>query len=201
MEVTVVDNFFPVNLIDGVIKEANNYSWNFIRIDSNEDIYWTKNVYGDNFNYESTEFLNQFTESSILELWRFIANKYNISDSNLRSVYLNGLTNGVEAHQHIDANNPNEVTIICYLCENWNSYWGGETSFYSGQFSHNPADPVFYTHEIEKTVIPRRNRIVIFNSQIIHGVHPISKTFKGLRKTLMFKIKNLRYEQVIKNED
>lgn len=199
MEVTVIDNFFPVDLIDKVIKDSHEYTWSFKRADGNDDVYWTKFIYGANFSKDKPEFINKFTEPTVKEVWQFIATKYKLTDDNLLSVYLNGLTNGVEAHQHTDADHPNEITIICYLCENWNSHWAGETSFYSGVFSRNPADPVFYTHDIEKTVIPRYNRVVIFNSEITHGVHPISKTFKGLRKTLMFKIKGTNYKELMAN--
>lgn len=189
MEITVRDDFFPVDLLNKLLKESDEYSWMFRRGDGNQDIYWTKFVYGSMFDRKTDKFIPEFTEPTIKEAWNYFANKYNLNDSHLLSVYLNGLTNGIEAHQHIDADNQNEMTVICYLCENWNSHWSGETSFYSGIFSRDPTNPVFYTHEVEKTVLPRYNRIVIFNSSIIHGVHPISKTYKGLRKTLMFKIK------------
>jgi hypothetical protein len=199
MEVSVIDNFFPVDLINKITIESDNYTWAFNRGDGNEDIYWTKEIYG--YNLSKTEsrsrFLDQFTEPTIKEAWEFIKNKYKMTDQNLLSVYLNGLTNGIEAHQHIDSNDPNSVTVICYLCDNWNSHWSGATSFYTGHFSNNPADAVFYTNDIEKTVLPRYNRVVFFNSKIIHGVHPISKTFKGLRKTLMFKLKGISHEELI----
>jgi Rps23 Pro-64 3,4-dihydroxylase Tpa1-like proline 4-hydroxylase len=75
----------------------------------------------------------------------------------------------------------------------------GRRSFYSGEFVQNPSDNLFYKHDVLKTVLPRRNRIVMFDSNIIHGVHPLSKSFKGLRTTLMFKLKNTHFKNLIQN--
>lgn len=200
MQIKVLDNFFPAELINKLLIESEDYEWVFKRGDGNDDIYWTKHVYGSNFDRGNNhKILTEFTDSTVKESWDYFSNKFNIKTENLVSVYLNGLTNGTEAHQHIDSRNEKAVTVICYLCTDWNSHWSGETSFYDGKFSLNPADSVFYTHEVQKTVLPRYNRIVIFNAGIIHAVHPLSKSFKGLRKTLMFKIENISYEELLQN--
>jgi len=200
MEIKVLDNFFPEDLINKLLIESENYEWLFKRGDGNEDIYWTKHVFGSNFDRaDNHRVLTEFTEPTVKEAWDHFAIKFNVATENLISVYLNALTNGTEAHQHIDSTSGKAVTVICYLCTDWNSHWSGETSFYSGKFCKNPADPVFYTHEVQKSVLPRYNRIAIFDAGIIHAVHPLSKSFKGLRKTLMFKIENVSYEELIAN--
>lgn len=198
MEIKVIDNFFPVDLINKLLIESEDYEWVFKRGDGNDDIYWTKHVYGSNFDRkENHKFLDEFTEPTVKEAWEYFAERFKLSNENLLSVYLNGLTNGTEAHQHVDSKTGKAATVICYLCTDWNSHWSGETSFYDGKFSLNPADPVFYSHEVQKSILPRYNRIAIFNAGIIHAVHPLSKSFKGLRKTLMFKIEDVNYEELI----
>jgi hypothetical protein len=186
----VIDNFFPNYLIDSVIEESKEYSWNFSRTDKNDDKYWTIHIFGNVFLENGELSTSNFKFQEIKKCWEFIKNKFNglVTDKNLSSCYLNGLTNGLEAHPHIDRTN---VTIICYICPLWNSHWGGETCFYDREYSTDPSDEVFYTHEIIKSVLPRYNRVVIFDGNIVHSVKPLSKTFKGLRQTLMFKLVDL----------
>lgn len=187
----VLDNFFPKDLIDSLIFESYDYKWNFSKADLKNDLYWTNFIFGKNYNNKETEYCG-FRSKKAEECWEFFKNKVNcgITNNNLESLYFNGLTYGLEAHAHKDSDQDDYVTVITYVCESWNSYWGGETVFFSGDFVDNPADKVFYEHEIIKTVIPRYNRVVIFQSKMVHCVRPVTKSFKGLRKTMMFKIKN-----------
>lgn len=188
----VIDNFFPKHLINSVVTESSDYEWIFLRSDSNQDVYWTKIIYGDYFDTKKNIFISEFTSSNVLACWNFFKECSNcgLTNDNLDSVYFNGLTYGLESHAHVDSRVPNYVTVICYICENWNSHWGGETVFFDGHISENPADQIFYSHEITSSVLPRYNRIVIFDGTLVHAVRPISKSFRGIRKTMMFKIKN-----------
>lgn len=192
----VIDNFFPDSLARELLADSEQYKWEFHRSDSNQDIYWTKYIYGSSLGKKERFFLTEFTEPTIKKAWEFFSNKFSIPIENLYSVYLNAITHGIEAHLHVDSSASDAITVICYLCSDWNSYWSGETSFYDGEYSDDPSNPVFYSQDVQKTVLPRYNRIVVFSSNIIHAVHPISKSYRGLRKTLMFKIKNTNYEDL-----
>jgi hypothetical protein len=189
----VIDNFYQQTLIDAVILEANTQSWEFSRTDSNEDMYWTNVVFGSNYSKTLGKigFLDEFTSKKVQECWEFFKLKADcgLDDSNISSIYFNGLTYGIEAHAHVDARQKDFVTVITYICEDWNSHWGGETVFFNGEFSDNPADTTYYHHEITRAVLPKYNRMVVFSSDVVHAVRPLSRSFKGLRKTLMFKIK------------
>ena len=199
MEIAVIDNFFPDELAGSLLNEVDDYAWKFTRSDNVEDVYWTKQVYGVDYlaNRLAPSFLKYFTEPTVQKLWEYFSSKFNVSTERLESCYLNLLTHGVEAHQHIDAAEDEAITVICYVCKNWNSYWSGATNFYDGKFINNPADNLFYSNEICKSVLPRNNRIVVFRSNIIHSVTPLSKSFKGQRITLMFKIRNIKYKELI----
>ena len=196
----VVDNFFPSELIDSVVSKSNNYEWKFCRTDKNEDTYWTVHVYGNNYTSTDKEPLeSEFRLQEVKDCWEFIKNKFiqTIGDGNLESCYLNGLTHGIEAHAHVDnKSSDNFVTVICYVCEAWNSHWCGETCFYNMGHSENPAHEIYYSHDIIKSVLPRYNRVVMFDGNVVHSVRPLSKTFKGLRKTLMFKLKNVNIKEL-----
>jgi hypothetical protein len=191
----IIDSFFPPELIDSVISKSNNYCWKFSRSDKNDDVYWTVFVYGSTYSKTKNDtFLENFSNEEVKKCWGFIKSKFHpiITENNLDSCYLNGLTHGIEAHAHVDnKNSDNFVTIICYVCESWNSHWCGETCFYNMDYSENPADEIYYSHEIIKSVLPRYNRIVMFDGKTVHSVRPLSKTFRGLRKTLMFKLKDV----------
>jgi hypothetical protein len=199
MEITTINNFFPDDLANTLLVESDQYEWEFCRSDYNEDIYWTKFIYGWSLNSSTKEniFLKEFTKPTIEKAWDFFSGKFNVPKENLCSVYLNGLTYGIEAHLHVDSNQSDAVTVICYICPEWNSFWSGATSFYDGSFSKDPTSRIFYTQDIQKTILPKYNRIVVFSSNIIHSVHPISKNYKGLRKTLMFKLKNIEYKDLM----
>jgi hypothetical protein len=199
MNLTVIDNFFPEEIISTLLEEVNGYHWKFTRMDGNQDIYWTRQVYGVDYLINGAINTDKFTDTTVEKCWDYFRNKFNIKHEQLESCYLNSLTYGIEAHQHTDSVSDDAVTVICYVCHSWNSHWSGETSFYSGEFVQNPSDNLFYKHDVLKTVLPRRNRIVMFDSNIIHGVHPLSKSFKGLRTTLMFKLKNTHFKNLIQN--
>jgi hypothetical protein len=190
----VIDNFYPKILIDAIILESNSQKWEFSRSDMNEDVYWTNKIFGASYsmNPENSNFLTKFTSKNIKECWEFFKLKADcgLDDSNLDSIYYNGLTYGIEAHAHVDDLRDDFVTVIMYVCEGWNSHWGGETVFFSGAYSRNPADPTYYQHEITQSVLPKYNRMVLFSGNVVHAVRPLSRSFKGLRKTLMFKIQN-----------
>jgi len=195
----VIDNFFPEELINSVIAEANQQEWVFNRTDSNEDQYWTRSIFGVRYSsvYGKYAPIQEFASENVKKCWEFFKSKTNcgLENSNLNSAYFNGLTYGVEAHCHVDSHLDNFTTVIIYVCESWNSHWGGETVFFNGEYSKNPADNIFYSHDIVKSVLPKYNRIVLFDGKTVHAVRPISKTFKGLRKTLMFKIKDKNVEE------
>jgi len=192
----VIDNFFHEDLINAVILEANEQDWRFIRGDSNQDLYWTRFIFGIT-HFKNSNVLEKFASKNVEKCWEFFKSKTNcgLDDNNLYSVYFNGMTHGIEAHAHVDNFEENHTTVIIYVCSNWNSHWGGETAFFNGEYSENPADNIYYSHDIVKSVCPKYNRIVLFDSKIVHAVRPISKSFKGLRATLMFKIKNKGVEE------
>lgn len=201
MKITVVDNFFPDEIAKSLLQFSNYLDWDLTRTDGNGDNFWTKHLYGSEYKTIGfTEFEPKpINDEFISRAWDFIKNKYQIDHKFLHSVYCNGLTYGTEAHQHTDFNLFYGTTIVCYICEEWNSHWSGSTTFYSGEYSNNFADAVYYENEIIKSVLPKYNRVAIFDGNIIHAVSPLSKSCKNFRVTLMFKLKDLHYDQVIKN--
>ena len=200
MDIHVIDGFYNCTNLNEAIESSFFYDWAFNRQDLTDEIYWTVHVHGVAYNlsYTIKDDFNKFKKIQIL--WNYFSNKFNVPIENLDSCYLNGITHGLEAYPHHDAPSDGHTTVILYLCENWNVYWGGETAFFDKEFvKNNPAHDVFYSADIIKSVLPKYNRMVLFDSHIMHAVRPISKSFKGLRKTLMFKLKNISVQKVMEN--
>lgn len=191
----VFDNIVPKNILDPIIHKQNtgNNDWIFNRSDNNQDMYYTKYIYGKNYSrYENlTDIKNQFSMNEVKVLWNWFHNITNIPLNSLESCYINGLTYGTEAFAHIDIINGEQAcTCIFYLNPDWHSQWGGETVFYSGTYTPDYNDEWYYSHDIIKSVLPKNNRLLVFDGYVPHSVRPLSKLFKGMRQTLMFKIRN-----------
>lgn len=201
MDIHVIDGLYDNLNLNTAIQNSYNYEWLFNRGDANSELYWTMHMYGDiYFTEQPLQNLKKFKFNEIETLWNEFSKKFNVSKDNLNSCYVNGLTFGVEAYPHVDHKDKGHVSVITYLCENWNSHWGGETTFFDKDFVHNdPSNEVFYQHDIIKSVLPKFNRMVLFDANITHAVRPISKSYKGLRKTLMFKLKNISIQDLMEN--
>lgn len=114
-------------------------------------------------------------------LWSIIQSK--IGKRCLLRAYINGYTFGTDAYYHIDDKwiidkfGPDVLTetIIVYLNDTWNKDWGGETSIVNSE------------DDIEYSVLPKRNRVLVFDSNKFHSARPLSRTCPVLRSVLVFK--------------
>jgi hypothetical protein len=202
VDIHVIDGFYNNVNLKTIIDSSYSYEWAFGRSDTDLDCYWTVNIYGRLYLAKSIDEIKnyEFKFKEIKVLWDEFSKKFNVPIENLESCYINGLTFGTEAYPHTDFGEKGNVSVIIYLCESWNSYWAGETAFFDKHFIFNdPTNEIFYQHDIIKSVLPKFNRMVLFDGNITHAVRPISKSFKGLRKTLMFKLKNTSIQQIIEN--
>ena len=198
MSIYVIDNFYDTKNLNNVIQKSNECKWTFGRADLIDDMYWTAQVYGHLYDTETN--YDNFELKEVEKLWDEFSNKFKIPKEKLDSCYLNGITYGVEAYPHVDVDKANCWTsVITYVTGEWNSHWGGETSFFDKHFVKDPSNDIFYQHDIIKSVLPKYNRIVLFDSNTTHAVRTISKSFKGIRKTLMFKIKDMPVKQLMEN--
>lgn len=197
MQIEILDNFYPKALINN-LANPRQYEFKFIRADAENQSYWSLYLYGIGYGKENLNISN-FKKDEIKLLWDYFSSRFNVDINYLETCYINGLSYGVEAYPHIDFEDKNSTTVILYLCEEWNCYWAGETVFFKNEWVDNPSDQSFYNNDIIKSVLPRKNRIVLFNGNIVHSVRPLSKTYKDLRLTLMFKLKNISVDKLMEN--
>jgi SM-20-related protein len=100
--------------------------------------------------------------------------------------YINGYTFGTDGYAHRDdpwikdKHGVESETFIIYLNDRWDKNWAGET--------------VVYTEdgEIEKSVLPKLGRILIFDSSKEHAARPLSRIYQGLRLIMTFKTADAR---------
>ncbi len=90
--------------------------------------------------------------------------------------YANGLQYGSDGTLHTDAVAKNSYTTVYYPHSHWDPNWGGETVFFNDAKT-----------DIIGCVYPKPNRMVTFPGTMQHVARGVSRTYPGLRITLMFK--------------
>ncbi|MEM7281480.1 MAG: 2OG-Fe(II) oxygenase [Pseudomonadota bacterium] len=117
------------------------------------------------------------THPSIAEIWNQIALYLGPSQFEIRDVWLNGLTFGLESGIHRDRQDNEEgwYTAMVYLNTHWRAEFGGETMFYNQEKT-----------DVQKAVIPAPGRMVFFDARIPHWGRAPTKDFPFVRLTLAF---------------
>ena len=93
----------------------------------------------------------------------------------LEHVYANGHTYGQDGSVHIDSLTDNGRTLLLYVNPRWHPVLGGATNFYIND------------GEVH-SIFPKANKAVLFPGQIPHCAAPCTRSFKGLRVTVAWKL-------------
>lgn len=109
-------------------------------------------------------------------LWRS-AHERLFKDYRLVRCYSNAMAYGMDGYVHTDSRDPNNYTAVYYPHARWSPNWGGETIFYNQQ--ENRVTGCFF---------PRPNSIVLFDGRIPHRANGVTRSYTGVRITLMFKM-------------
>jgi hypothetical protein len=165
------------------IESGLTYGWKSNVNKSYDFGHWNKKVLDNSkfhyYDHSVMPFIGSHHE--VDQLWSVIQSK--IGKRCLLRSYVNGYTFGTDAYYHIDDNwivekfgsNVLTETIIVYLNETWDKDWGGETSILNSD------------NEIEYSVLPKANRVLIFDSTKFHSARPLSRICPELRSVLVFK--------------
>jgi len=93
-------------------------------------------------------------------------------------VYTNFASFGDTLLTHVDAvAGARELTALWYLCERWDTEWGGETLFYSDD------------GDAEIAVSPRPGRLLLFDGAIRHAGKPPNRNCPVARYTFAIKLR------------
>ena len=90
--------------------------------------------------------------------------------------YATGHTYGLGGRPHSDDHRAGCFTLLYYPMPEWKTGWEGETVFYDAQ------------GDVIKSVLPRPNRAVLFDSRIVHAGHAPGRLCSALRIAVAFKL-------------
>jgi len=93
-------------------------------------------------------------------------------------VYTNYAAYGDVLLTHVDAvAGARELTALWYLCDRWDTEWGGETLFYTDE------------GDAEIAVSPRPGRLLLFDGAIRHAGKPPNRNCEVARFTFAIKLR------------
>ena len=112
-------------------------------------------------------------------VWHRLRDAY-LRDGVLIGCYLSGYMYGGGGYAHTASRGVDEYTALVYMNDNWEPDWAGETVLLDER------------DEIVKTVLPKRNRVVIVPAHFRCADRSVSKKCTVLRRTLIFKTRKKR---------
>jgi hypothetical protein len=135
------------------------------------------------FDISDTPFIERHKE--IQFVWNTL--KDLIGQKSLMRCYINGYTFGTDGYAHVDdpwytqkyGEDKDSETIVVYLNEKWHIDWAGETVIFNG-------------YDIERAVLPKFGRTLVFDSRKTHAARPVSRACPALRTVLVFKTGDVR---------
>lgn len=176
---SVLEDFFP--------EEIWNPLWAFFRDRASFRYGWPSDKSVSEFMHWHLDFLNTPRRSGngrggfvapiqeeVSAAWQYLSSTV-MKGHRLVRCYANAHTYGVEGYVHTDALENGNFTALVYLVPEWKPEWAGETTFHSDD------------GEIAQAVLPKGNRLIIFEGQRLHAARALSRECPGLRITLMFK--------------
>lgn len=177
--IEVHDNIIPEDLYQGLMEASANIQWSFgWNTPANPSHkYWHYEIgIGDKHN---TLDISHNVRNHPNPVWAQYMDwllEHVSPQAKVLRYYLNAHTYGTDGWQHTDTDRKGELTGVLYLTDEWKIEWVGETV-------------IFDEHgDIEKAVLPKRNRLLTFPSDRLHAPRPLSKEFEGLRVVLVVKL-------------
>jgi len=112
----------------------------------------------------------------LINVWRRLRSS-SMKNSRLIGVYANGQTAGQDGpiHRDNDLFEPGRTAVL-FCNDYWAMAWGGELTFF------NPMKT-----DVTATVLPKPNRVVVFNGKIPHRANSPFMSCDRLRMTIAFK--------------
>ena len=189
----MIDNFLIIDdfvkqpkLLDAVrrryVDQGMKYGWKSSGKLSYDFGHWNHLILSNSkhFKYDLASLPEFNKHPEIQAIWAQI--KELLGDRILVRCYINGYTYGTDAYAHVDDHNITQrygddalsETIIVYLNKTWDRDWAGETVIYKDD-------------DIERSVLPKFNRMLSFNSELFHAARPLARSCPELRIVLVFK--------------
>jgi SM-20-related protein len=183
-DILVLDEFLPTNAYENLERLVSNEPMaNWSRCGTGTDPVgcWRRN-FVPAVQHNLAEVGYVLGETSGLDALRFAWHRLRhayLSDSVLLHCYLSGYMHGAQGYVHTDPC-VDHYTALVYMNDRWEPDWAGETVFLDER------------DEIVKSVLPKKNRVVIVPAHFRCADRSVSKKCPVLRKTLIFKTRKRR---------
>ena len=140
--------------------------------------------------FSSTPHINYYPE--VAEIWSDVQSRIS-TPRILVEAYINGYTYGTDAYAHQDKtagitsvnDGHSAESILVYLNNYWHMDWAGETVIFDDQ------------GDIEKSVLPKPGRVLMFNSLKLHCARPVARACPELRSVLVLKVISAELESKV----
>ena len=188
MDCLIYDDFIETKKLKArYVDQGLKYGWKSNNALKGDHGHWNNLIMSASkwFKYDQTKLPYAQKHPLLLEAWDKI--KAEIGDRALMRCYVNGYTYGTDAYSHVDdvhmmkyTGKMCSETAIIYLNQEWNIDWAGETVIF------NEAKD-----DVELSVLPKKNRLFVFDSTLLHAARPMSRLCPTLRVVLVFKTGDL----------
>ena len=183
MTIRTVNDFFPEDLYNRTFKTVDEtplkYGW---KSNNNTDPHGHWNVDIAKRGAANLSDMEFMLTGVYKEVWDYMrANLPELEDTVPIRCYVNAHTYGTDGWIHSDSKRDDETTIVIYMVKDkWDADWGGETVF------------IDKDGDIEKSVLPKRNRISVFIGNQLHGGRALSRACMIKRTVLVYKTRKRR---------
>jgi 2OG-Fe(II) oxygenase superfamily len=184
-EIVVLDDVLPLNVYQKLAEFIANETMSYgSRSNSRTDPHghWSRKfVAAGRHNLADVSYLLEKNEEldALNATWNFLKTS-RLKNSILIRCYLNGYTYGTDGYFHSDSDREDEHTAIIFMNDEWEPDWAGETVFLDE------------TGDITRSVLPKRNRGILFPAHLCHAGRGVSRKCVELRQTLIFKTRTRR---------
>lgn len=122
------------------------------------------------------------TEPRIRQIWETLEQAFLPARFELRQIFLNGQTYGLDNAIHTDRPSDEEgwYTALVYLNPKWSIGDGGETQFYNRERT-----------EVIRSVVPGAGRVILFDARHPHWGRAPTRNCRLLRVTLAYRLTRL----------
>lgn len=171
------------SVVEKYVDTGLKYGWKSSRNQPLDAGHWNNLILSNHrsisYDHGDMPFIKEHPEIS--EIWDYIQSM--IGHRTLVRAYCNSYTFGTDAYFHKDdpwiqeryGKESISETILIYLNQYWNRDWGGETSFVDDE------------DNILAASFPKKNKAVIFDSNIWHRANNLTRACPVLRSVLVFK--------------
>jgi SM-20-related protein len=182
-KIVVLDDVLPSDVYENLAQFIANETMSYgSRSNSRTDPHghWSRKfVSAGRHNLADVSYLLDGEFDAINVAWKFL-NVTHLKNSVLIRCYLNGYTYGTDGYFHSDSNRADEHTAIVFMNNEWEPDWAGETVFLDER------------GDIVRSVLPKRNRAIVFPARLWHAGRGVSRKCVELRQTLIFKVRKTR---------